>query len=514
MLHDKLEQASRDARRKRIQVAISLFTTASVVGLLLLGVIKVDLSLFGLGSDVNEPNQRIVRIAASAPSLPETKQLNALTQADRELAPASPELRNPPLASTESPEVSQLREAFKNNLAEFENSVEPLILSKSFAIWDIDKQHQILGKKADAVTLFTAGDYERAQAELGEVSQSSIEQIAKLDAAFDQALSMASSSYEVDDYNTASLGISDALRLKPQSDEAQELNERIAQLPEVLKYIEKAAVARTENNLEMEGKYLKEAITAAPSRKELSARLSVVEGEINEQRFAQFIDSGFTNVDQRNLGAAQRNLKNATSIFKGRSEAELLSTKVTALALDLEAERLIDEARSASESDNWAAAEVLYQKAGKILPNSKNVVDGYALSVKINTLNNQLAHHLQATHRLSSINVAEMVRNLVAEAMTVSAKSPSLSEKTNKLLEYLDAYSVKVSVKVVSDGITNISVRGVGRVGLTNEKTIELRPGKYTFEGKRIGYRSKLIQVDILPGSENLIIEIYSDERI
>jgi len=514
MLNEKLEQASREARRKRIQLAISLIATASAVVLLLLGVIKVDLSLFGLRQDANEPDQRILKIAPSTPSLPDTNRLNALTQEDRELVPAAPELQNPPLASAETPEVSQLREAFKKNLAEFENSVEPHILSKSFASWDIDKQHQILGKKADAVTLFTAGDYERAQAELKEASQSSIEQITKLDAAFDEALSMATSSYEADDYNTASLGISDALRLKPQSGEAQELNERITRLPEMLKYIEKAAVARTENNLEMEGKYLKEAITADPSRKELSARLSVVEGEISEQRFAQFINNGFANVDQRNLGAAQRSLKNATSIFKDRSEAELLSTKVAALALDLEAEQLIDQARSATESDNWAAAEVLYQKAGKLQPNSKIVVDGYALSVKINTLNNQLAFHLQAPQRLSSINVAEMVRNLVAEAMIVSAKSPSLSEQAKKLLEHLDAYSVKVSVKVVSDGITNISVRGVGQVGLTNEKTIELRPGKYTFEGTRIGYRSKLIQVDILPGSENLIIEIYSDERI
>ena len=57
-------------------------------------------------------------------------------------------------------------------------------------------------------------------------------------------------------------------------------------------------------------------------------------------------------------------------------------------------------------------------------------------------------------------------------------------------------------------------MRGVGRVGLTNEKTIDLRPGKYTFEGKRTGYRSKLIQVDIPPGSENVVVEIYTDERI
>ena len=81
-------------------------------------------------------------------------------------------------------------------------------------------------------------------------------------------------------------------------------------------------------------------------------------------------------------------------------------------------------------------------------------------------------------------------------------------------MELLKAYSKKVSVKIISDGVTNISVRGVGKVGLTNEKTIDLRPGRYTFEGKRIGYRSKLIQVEVPPNSGILVVEIFSDERI
>ena len=81
-------------------------------------------------------------------------------------------------------------------------------------------------------------------------------------------------------------------------------------------------------------------------------------------------------------------------------------------------------------------------------------------------------------------------------------------------MELLKAYSTKVQVKVVSNGVTNISVRGVGKVGLTNEKTIDLKPGKYMFEGKRTGYRSKLIQVEVLPNAESIVVEILSDERI
>jgi tetratricopeptide (TPR) repeat protein len=514
MLHDKLEQASQEAKRKRIKVAISLFATATMVALLLLGVIKIDLTFFGLTQDANESIPLTAGMATPIQPLQETAQEIHPKQPNQKIEPTRPDNQKPPLVSTETPKIGELRDTFKRDLSTFEDSIEPHILTKGFANWNIDKQHQILTKKDDAVSSFSSGDYERALVELKEASQNSLSQITKLDAAFAEAISNARSFYEADDYNTASLNISDALRLKPQSAEAQKLKEKIARLPKVLENIQKAAVARTENNLEAEVKYLKEAIDSDPSRKELSERLGVVEEEIRELYFAQLINSGLANVDQKNLVAARRHLKNAASIFNERSEVELLSRKVSALALDLEAERLIKEAKSASGSDNWAAAETLYQKAGKIQPNSKDVVDGYALALKINSLNGKLAHHLQAPHRLSSINVAEIVRNLVTEAMTVSAKSHSLADQTTKLLELLKAYSAKVSVKVISDGVTNISVRGVGRVGLTNEKTIDLRPGKYTFEGKRIGFRSKLIQVDVPLGSENLVVEIYSDERI
>jgi hypothetical protein len=243
-------------------------------------------------------------------------------------------------------------------------------------------------------------------------------------------------------------------------------------------------------------------------------RLGVVRKEISELRFANLIKKGLANIEQKNSEAAQLYLKKARSIFNESSEVELLSKKVKALVLDLEVERLVKEAKIESEADNWPKAELLYLKARNIQPNRKDIENGYVLAEKINNLNGKLAYHLQAPHRLSSRNVAEIVRNLAADARTVSAKSDLVEDQTFKLLELLKAYSTKVQVKVISNGTTNISVRGVGKVGLTNEKIIDLKPGKYTFEGKRIGYRSKLIQVEVPPNAGSIVVEILSDERI
>ena len=61
--------------------------------------------------------------------------------------------------------------------------------------------------------------------------------------------------------------------------------------------------------------------------------------------------------------------------------------------------------------------------------NRKDIEDGFALAEKINNLNEKLAYHLQAPHRLSSDNLAEIVRKLAAEAKTVSAKSDLIKKK-------------------------------------------------------------------------------------
>lgn len=514
MLHDKLEQANREVKRKRLQGAMLLLIVTTVSTLLLAGIFRIDLSLFNPEHEAQAPKKGTITASHS---------VKPLTETEPRPSPAAVGAKLPPLIPAEeqfSEEPSDVlkngetRKIFKEALADFEENLEQRVLSIGFENWNIDQQRKILAKKSDAVSLFSTGNYEQALANLKDAIQRSSDQLAKRDSAFDQAFSRAKLSYEDDDFDTASLEISDALRWKPRSSEALELSDKINLLPNILSLIERAAIARTENNLEREEEFLKEVIHAAPSRTELTVRLKEVRKEIREQRYAKIIDTGLGNIDQRLLVQAQLNLKKARSIYGDRAETKLLAGKVATLQSELEVEKLIQEAQSASQSDDWVVAESLYLKAVKIQPNNIEIAEGYALSKKINALSNQLSRHIQKPHRLSASNVAKIVKNLVAKAENVSNKSPSISMKTAKLSNLLTEYSLKVPVRVISDASTNISVRGVGRVGIINEKIIKLRPGRYTFEGIRSGFKAKLVQIVISPGSSNQVVKIICDERI
>jgi len=74
--------------------------------------------------------------------------------------------------------------------------------------------------------------------------------------------------------------------------------------------------------------------------------------------------------------------------------------------------------------------------------------------------------------------------------------------------------NVKIPVTVTSDNQTFILVRGVGKVGVTQQRTIQLKAGVYTFEGMREGYKSKLVELRIPIGSDSIGVRIVCDERI
>ena len=81
-------------------------------------------------------------------------------------------------------------------------------------------------------------------------------------------------------------------------------------------------------------------------------------------------------------------------------------------------------------------------------------------------------------------------------------------------MRWLETFAEPVPVLVKSDGKTNIVVVGTGRVGMTKEKSIELKAGTYVFEGSRKGYRNVRVTLTVDPFAENQEVTVVCNERI
>ena len=490
MLQEKIEQARRETRRSRWRVTLILVNVALTLLLLVAAVILVDFTRLGL-----TPGPSVVvesSVSEATPVAPPADVSSAVGSATEAAA----------------------RTRFKEALAAFEHDVEPRISELAFAQWDAGLYADLPTRKVVIVAQFSGSDYGGAVQALDALANEARVALAARDAAFAGALTAASTAADGDDYYTASDSIAVALRLQPENADAQALAARIAALPPILNLIRRASVARTENDPNNEATLLTEALAADPSRSALAERLAAVQGEIAERCFNGHVANAMAALDRRDLATARRAFAAAKAMFAGRDETKLLDRRVATLAQDIEIARLTGKTEAAARADDWTAAQTHYEALAKILPADKQILAGLALARSINELGTRIARHLAAPQRLAAPNVAAEAKTLLADAAASAALSPGLARQRTALADAMAAYTTKVTVRVVSDGATAILVRGVGQVGVTTGRDIELLPGRYTFEGARPGFKSKHVFVEIAPGTSGLVVEITCDEPV
>lgn len=493
MLQEKLEQESRAVQRGRLQFAIGIAASIAVIGLAYGGIVLLR------PSDV-----------ASAPPAAQTAPEN-VTKTPQ----ATPEtVRRAPAIPADDAANEAARDRFKLDLAAFQRALEPAVSHEDFARWDAAAQRAILDGKEMAISLFSEGAYRAAVTELAAAHTAAEQALAARTQAFDDAFAAAGAAHGGDNYDAAALAIDRALTIRPDSAPAAALKQRIDALPALLAKIEDAAVARVENNLDAERGHLEAALAIDPGRSALAPRLAEVRRLLRERRFAGHIGGGLKQVEARNLPAAQRALDAARAIYPDRAEIDVLDEKIAGLQVALLIERLTRTARAAAAGDDWVTAEQTYIQLRRLAPADRDVIDALARAQTINQLHARAARHLAAPGRLASESVAAEAGALVGAVVPWRDESPRLAAQADALAGLVAAYGVKVPVRLVSDGKTNITVRGVGIVGKITERTIELRPGQYVFEGIREGYQAVLMRIDIPPGQADLVLEIVPDERI
>ncbi|MBO6948497.1 MAG: hypothetical protein JJ855_11025 [Rhodospirillales bacterium] len=525
MLQQKLEDASRAAQRRRLQALIAILGATVFVALFVGGVIKLDFSILSGGS---EPD----RVASSTPvqsappsvsepdqatpeqnPVPETESATAGLETN-EATPLPPQVTGASTPAAPAVNAEELREDFKAKLGAFEENLAPLVDAPEFKEWAPTGVNEVQSNKDAAISAFSSANYEPALAKIGAAIEQAEKLIDQRNSEFDKALAAANKSLANDDFENASIEIGKALRLKPSSDEAANLKSKIDHLPEVLAAIEQAAIARTENNLEKELQQLESVIELDPDRAGIAERHEEVARLIKEEQFAAYIDRGLSSVEERDLSGARANLKKARAIFPDKDEAKVLAIQLETLRKELRAEQLITDAVEASKKDDWVTAEKFFKEAGQVLPDNKDAADGATLASTINGYRTELNQHLSSPYRLSSGNVSEIVTNLIANAEVYGAFSPTLAKQIAALKDLQAAYSSPVHITVLSDGETKVTVRGVGIVGNHKVKIIELKPGKYMFEGARPGFQSKIVELEVPPGAESLSVKVICDERI
>ena len=428
--------------------------------------------------------------------------------------PAKEQVSVAPHRTSDPDQSIALRDEFKSALKAFEKDLGPPVADDSFAAWNSRAQLDVNTGKEQAVSEFARGNYTEALTTLEAARNEAIVALEARANAFADAMQKTRDALDHDDYEQAQSHITQAKRWMPRDPTVAELKAEVEALPAVLKHISSAAIKRSENDLEGELAQLKKALALDPGRSSLSSRAKVLGAQIRENRFTKAVRRGLAGVDGRDLEAAQAALRDAQAIDPQRQEVEVLSAKVTSLDLRLKTTRLLAFADDHAHRDEWHKAKGFYGEVLALNATNDAALQGHQRANDINGLHDSISRHLTASERLASANVAKLARELVDRAESLSPFSPSLQESAKKLKKALSLYVRKVDVWVISDGETSIAIRGVGRVGKTTGRAIQLKPGTYTFEGIRSGYQAKLVRISVPTGVHQVEVTVICDELI
>ena len=164
--------------------------------------------------------------------------------------------------------------------------------------------------------------------------------------------------------------------------------------------------------------------------------------------------------------------------------------------------------------EDWRGALAQYTAALSIDAYVTFAVEGRERAEKRAALDEALAVHSRRPERLSAPAVAREAEALLERARGAQPIGPALQARIEALEVALARARTPVAVVIESDGLTELTLSRVGRLGTLTRRSLELVPGTYTVTGSRQGYRDVRRQFSVTPGAPGPSVSLRCEEAL
>ena len=476
--------------------------------------------LLARDSPSEEVAPALVTKSAESITLPSSAIKASPPAASKTLAPVSttsaPDSKS--LPSTQTPDaITALQARFQSAVSDFERMQEAQLARIQSAPVPGPRaaRARIVLNKEKALSAYDDGDVDSALRLLDDASREAADVLHDAQADYQGHIQAAKAAYADGDAATARFRIMRAREQWADGADAKLWASRIAQLPALLAERGKAEDARAVGDLRAEQTALRRIAELDLTDASVKSRLQAIDGQLREQAFLRAIARGRQAVDDTNPEQAMQALAEAEQQRPQHAETLRLKTGIAALVRSRASARHLADAAQAAARDDWPAALRAFHAAKVLTPTYTDAVEGSLLAARITDAQRAMDTFLSRPERLASPNIAEAARQTLRDAAPLMTHSPLLTASNTALARAIQGRQAPVPIRVLSDNQTEIGIRGVGAIGRIEDQIIELRPGAYVFEGKRKGYRSKLVTVDVpYKKGSSAEVRIVCDERL
>ena len=301
-----------------------------------------------------------------------------------------------------------------------------------------------------------------------------------------------------------------ALAIEAENLQAKEGINRATVLDNLLLILDEIRILIEVNDLDTAQIKMAEAFELDKKNSEAIELNKKLEALLNQKDFDMAITEGYVYIEKNDFTKALDSFQRAFALepssqaaISGLFEAQqgIKTNKIT--ELEKKANRM-------EKQEQWQSALDAYNEILSMDDKIQVAKKGILKAKKVILLESELDRLLSQPKRVASLDVATKVRKIISDSEELKL-GPRLQSKINALITTLDQYSIKVKLKLISDGKTTITIQRAGSLGKFKNKELQLSPGKYTFIGKRSGYKTVRKTIVI---NNNTTLELVCFQRI
>ncbi|GBL03610.1 lipopolysaccharide assembly protein LapB [Glaciecola sp. KUL10] len=421
-----------------------------------------------------------------------------------------------PVAAENAPSKQALEAArtqFMQGMAMYEQTIAPLLSDERLIKFDRVSMQKAQALQNQALNSFASGGFIEGKASLEE-SIATVKQVEAnwLDAVNTQLLD-ANRYFTEDQIDRARLSLNQALTLDPINQDALSLQTRIEAFLPVQDAIRAFNIAKTENNLSKQISALQQIVALDPNRSEYQAELNNLQEKQKDKQVATLVSRAYSSLESRDFVAANTHLSDLKRIEPSHSSIKEITSQLRAFNAQQEQTRVVNTVKNLFAEQQFSDVLTQGQIALATFPSNIELQRLVKQARDIQQVENALDGYIANPIRLQDTNIRVSAKETLKKAVSVITKSNDVAAKAKTLSDLLTQASALITVTVLSDNQTDIRVLGVGNVGKTVSKQIELSPGDYVFEGRREGFKSKQVKLNIST-KQATSITVVCDERI
>ena len=289
---------------------------------------------------------------------------------------------------------------------------------------------------------------------------------------------------------------------------------RAEQLPTVLRFMQDGQTMETAGDPEGALRAFSEAATLDPEYPPAQQALALVKAAIAEKEFQLAMSRALQAMAEGKTSAARNALQKAASIKPGDRAVQDLKQQLLLNQRSGRLSTLRQNAERQEREERWSEALKTCTDALNLDSNA-----AFASSCKERTrlrveLDNQFAAIFAKPERLFTDGPRKEARQTLLYASQFSPRGPILASQMNRLDALVSEAEAEIEVVIMSDGLTDVVIYHVGRLGLFQEKQLVLRTGNYTATGSRNGFRDVRQTLKVRPGSGKMVFTLRCEEPI